>query len=176
MHPMTGSMSNEIKAYVWWSVYVKTSNKRKLKSTHLPLITAALEGLEFDWQIEAEKEHHGLYRLINYQNVVGEKVEDIIVPVLRRAYRLHTDWRISGLEDLANGKLVHVIGRCDIRTPSHEPPSLESMVFEIERGRVLPMRPDGGWPVVDVPDQSSSPKSGQIVWPGPPDAGGQLLG
>ena len=172
MHPMNGSMSNQIKAYVSWSVYVKTSNKRKLKSTHLPPITSALEGLEFDWQIETETENPGLFRLMNYQNLAGDTVEQLIVPVLRRAYRLHTDWRISGLEDLASGELKHVVGRCDIRTPSPRPPSLESMVFEIERGRVLPMRRDGGWPIVDVPPQTSPQKPGQLGWP---DGEGTLL-
>ena len=116
------SMSSKIKAYVWWSVYVKTSNKRKLLSTHLPPITAALESLEFDWQIDVEEENPGLFRLVNYQNLVGNGVEDIVIPVLRRAYRLHTNWQISGLEDLARRELAHVMGGCNIGKPSNTPP------------------------------------------------------
>ena len=165
-------MSDQVKAYVWWSVYVKTSNKRKLLSTHLPPIVVALEGVEFDWQIDAEEENPGLFRLVNYQNLAGNNVEDIVIPVLRRAYRLHTNWHISGLEDLSKGALSHVMGSCSISKPSPIPPSLESLMFEIEPGRVLPMRPDGGWPVVDEPQQTEEPKPGQLRWP---DAGGEKV-
>jgi hypothetical protein len=142
----------------------------KLLSTHLPPIVAALEGVDFDWQIDVEEENPGLFRLVNYQNLVGNNVEDIVIPVLRRAYRLHTNWYISGLEDLSKGALSHVMGSCSITKPSPSPPSLESLMFEIEPGRVLPMRPDSGWLVVAEPQQTKKPKPGQLGWP---DADGE---
>lgn len=161
-------MSGRVKAYVFWSIYVKTSNKRKLQEVHLPPITGALEGTEFDWVIETEEEHPGLFRVMTMQNLEGADVEDLIVPVLRRAYRLATEWKISGLEDLAAGELKYVMGACHIREPSNKPPSLESMMFEIEPGRILPATGDESWRVVDDPP-IESPKPGQLRWPKMPD-------
>jgi hypothetical protein len=103
---------------------------------HLPPISAALEGMEHDWDISTEREAPGLFRLVTYQNFAVESVEDVIIPVLRRAYRLTKEWRISGLDALVSGKLKHVQGDCAIARLSRRPPSLESMIFEIKPGRI----------------------------------------
>src|SRR5262245_59132978 len=133
---------------------------------HLPPIVSALEGTEFDWVIEVEDENPGLFRVTNCQNLQGAGVEQVIVPVLRRAYRLATEWKISGLEDLAAGELRHVYGAWSIRKPSNKPPSLESMVF----GRILASA-GGSWRVVDERAPSASPKPGQLRRPKQRDGG-----
>jgi len=104
-----------VNAHVWWSIYVKTSSEQELREAHLPPIAAALETIEFDWDIITEQENPVLFRLVNCQNFEGWRVEGVIVAVLRRAYRLANEWRISGLEALATGDLEHVQGDCDIR-------------------------------------------------------------
>ena len=161
-------MSDRIKAYVWWSIYVKTSNVRKLKEAHLPPIVEALESKEFDWQILVEDENPGLFRLITYQNFEVETVEEIVIPVLRRAYKLAGSWTIHGLDDLATGRLEHILGGCNKPAPSNEPPALVSLAFEVEPGRILPMSGDGAWQVVDEPPQPEKMKPGQIRRPDPP--------
>jgi hypothetical protein len=143
-------MVARVNAYVWWSIYVKTSSEQELRDAHLPPIAAALESIEFDWDISTEQENPGLFRLVNCQNFEGGSVEGIIVAVLRRAYRLANEWRIWGLEALAAGELEHVQGDCDIRSPPKRPLSLVSMVFEIKRGRILPIQSGGGWQVSDT--------------------------
>jgi len=100
----------------------------------LPPITAALERLEFDWDISTEPENVGLFRLVTCQNFEGVSLEDVIAPVLRRAYRLTNVWTISGLDALATGKLEQVNGHC--RAPASRPPYLESLVFDIEPGHI----------------------------------------
>ena len=144
-------MVGRVNAYVWWSIYVKTSSEQELREAHLPPIAAALESIEFDWDISTEQENPGLFRLVNCQNFERGSVEGIVVAVLRRAYRLANEWRISGLEALTAGGLEHVQGDCDIRSPSKRPPSLVSMVFEIKLGRILPIPSGGGWQVSDTP-------------------------
>lgn len=139
-------------AYVSWSIYARTSTERELRVAHLPPISAALENIAYDWEVSTEHENPGLFRLVTYQNFDAVNVEDIVVPVLRRAYRLANQWRISGLEALAAGVLEHVQGDCEIRTPSKRPPSLVSLVFEIEPGRISPA--SRGWQVSDVPAKS----------------------
>lgn len=129
-------MVGRLKAHACWSIYVRTSSRRDLMKAHLPPISAALEGIEHDWDISTERENPGLFRLVNYQNFEAESVEDIVLPVLRRAYRLTKEWRISGLDALASGELKHVRGDCAIGPLSGHPPSLESLLFEIEPGRI----------------------------------------
>ena len=140
-----------IQGYVWWSIYVRTSSLQKLKKVHLPPIAAALEALDFEWQIVTEEENPGLFRMVNYQNLEAATLAEIIIPVLRRAYRLADGWSISGLHDLTTGKLRHVMGGWNSRKPSSRPPSLESIVFELEPGKISGMTADGGWKIVDQP-------------------------
>ena len=161
-------MSDRIKAHVWWSIYVKTSNLRKLKEAHLPPIADALESIEFDWEIRVENENPGLFRLMTYQNFETETVEEIVIPVLRRAYKLADSWTIHGLDDLSTGRLQHILGGCTKPEPSNQPPSLVSLVFEVEPGRILPMSADGAWQVVDEPPQPEKMKPWQIRRPDPP--------
>lgn len=107
--------------------------------------------------------------MINYQTFEVFSVEEAIVPVLRRAYKLATTWNISGLEDLATERLQHVYGQCDYPPNSNKAPALDSLVFEIELGRILPMGADGGWPVVDLPATIEAVKDGQLRWPTAPE-------
>jgi hypothetical protein len=158
-------MSNRIKAHVWWSIYVQTSNMRKLRQAHLPPIEDALETIEFDWQVLIEEGSPGLFRLITYQNFEIENVSDIVVPVLRRAYRLADGWTIMGLDDLSTGRLQHVYGSCAKPARSNKPPALESIIFEIEPGRILPMNADGGWKVGDSFHEQVKLKATQIRRP-----------
>ena len=161
-------MGKLLRAHVWWSLYVETSNKRKLMEAHLPPINEALEHIEFDWEITANAEGTGLYRLVTYQNLSGTTTERIIVPVLRRAYGLSASWTIQGLEDLRNG-LRHVIGSCINPKSSNRPPALKSLMFEIEPGIVGPREADGGWPITNVPSTRKPAKPGQLRRPRAPD-------
>jgi hypothetical protein len=72
-------------AHAWWSIYIRTSNKRKLLPSHVPPVNVALEHIEFAWHITAEPENPGLFRLVNYQNFEFNRVEDVVLPVIRRA-------------------------------------------------------------------------------------------
>jgi hypothetical protein len=137
-----------VQAYVWWSIYVRTSTVRKLKEVHLPPISDAIEALEFDWLITTEDDAPGLFRLVTYQNLHGESSADVIVPVLRRAYRLANSWWIQGLRDLADEQLHHVVGGWSVKTAANRPPALESMMFEMQPGQISGMTDDGGWQVV----------------------------
>src|SRR5262245_20218684 len=129
-------MVGRVKAHACWSIYVRTCSRRDLMKAHLPPISEALEDIEHEWDISTERENPGLFRLVNYQNFEAASVEDVVVPVLRRAYRLTTEWRISGLDALSSGELKHVLGDCAAVPPSGHPPSLESVLFEIEPGRI----------------------------------------
>jgi hypothetical protein len=91
-------MVDRIKAHVWWDIYVKTASERELREAHLPLISAALENIEYDWEISSEQKNPGLFSVVNCQNLEGANAREIIVPVLRRAYRLSNEWKISGLQ------------------------------------------------------------------------------
>ena len=75
-------------AHVWWSVYVRSGNISKVRAEHIPPIVASFEGDEFPWEVIRDDDSTGLVRLVNYQNLSGLNVESIIIPVLRRAYRL----------------------------------------------------------------------------------------
>lgn len=161
-------MSETTTAHIWWSIFVKTSNLRKLKQAHLPPLELALERMEFDWHIVTEEESPGLFRLITYQNFEIERVDEIVIPLLRRAYKLSPTWTIMGLEDLATGRLQHIYGSCTNPPNSNKPPALESLVFEVEPGRILPMKQDGGWPVVDESPEPDQLKPRQIRWPKQP--------
>jgi hypothetical protein len=161
-------MSERTTAHIYWSIYVKTSNLRKLKEAHLPPIELALEKMEFDWYITTEEENPGLFRLVTYQNFEIERVEELIVPLLRRAYKLTSTWTITGLDDLGSGRLRHVHGTCSKPPNSNRPPALESLVFEAERGRILPVTEDGGWQVVDAGPEPEELKPAQTRWPKQP--------
>jgi len=143
-----------MKAHIWWSIYVKTSTMQKLKQAHVPPIEAALETMEFDWEILAEEDEQGqrVFRLVTYQNFEFERVEDLVIPLLRRAYRLGTAWTIMGLGDLAAGELRSIFGSCYKPVRSNKPPALESLLFQVEPGQVLGMYPDGGWQISREPE------------------------
>ncbi len=156
-------------AYVFWSIYVQTSNKRKLLESHLPPIAEALENIEFDWEISTEPENPGLFRLIMFQNIDEPKVEGVVVTVLRRAFKLSRDWQIGGLEDLSAGKVRHFYGACTRPKISNTPPALNSLMFEVEPGKVLAPTEDGGWPIVGRVE-SDAAKDRQIRWPKAPES------
>lgn len=159
-----------MKAHIWWSIYVRAANLRKLKQEHIPPIEAALENMEFDWQILKEEDAQGqrLFRLVTYQNFEIERVEELVIPLLRRAYKLSPSWTITGLEDLAAGELQGIIGSCNKPIQSNKPPALESLVFEAEPGRILGLNPDGGWQVTDELESGDNVKPWQIRRPLPP--------
>ena len=125
-----------MKSHACWSIYVRASSREDLISAHLPSISAALEDIQYDWDISTERENPGLFRLVTYQNFETQNVEDVVVPVLRRAYRLTKEWRVSGLDALASGKLKYVHGDYTISPMSGHASSLESIVFEIEPGGI----------------------------------------
>src|SRR5688572_20595877 len=129
-------MVGQLRFHTYWSIYIGPCTRGDLMEAHLPPISAALEDIEHDWDISKEREAPGLFRLVTHQNFAVERVEDVIIPVLRRAYRLTKEWRIAGLDALASGKLNHVHGDCAITPLSGHIPSLESMVFEINPGRI----------------------------------------
>lgn len=160
-------MASPIKAHVWWSLFVQTSNKRKLVESHLPPINHALEKIEFGWEIYADSNGSGLFRLVNYQNLTSRSTEKIIASVLRRAYGLSPTWTISGLEDLREGTLRHVIGGCDNPPTSNCPPALRSMVFEIEPGHAVPSDEPGAWRIAGARRSQDKLKSNQIRRPSP---------
>jgi hypothetical protein len=54
-------------AHVWWSIYVRAPEP-KLREAHLPPIPAALETIDFDWDISAEPRNVYLFRLVTCQN------------------------------------------------------------------------------------------------------------
>jgi hypothetical protein len=168
---MSAEAGAPVWTHVWWSIYVKTSNLRKLREAHLPPIEAALEAKEFDWDITVEDESQGLFRLVTFQNFSTDAVEAVVIPVLRRAYRLASPWTIGGLDDLTTGSVRHVSGSCHKPPLGPKPPALERLMFEIEPGRILPMKEDGGWPVVDRGPEPAVVKPGQIRWPKPPEQG-----
>jgi hypothetical protein len=129
-------MVDQLRFHACWSIYVGPCSRADLMEAHLPPISTALEDMEHDWDVSTEREAPGLFRLVMHQNFAVERVEDVIIPVLRRAYRLTKQWRTSGLDALASGKLEHVLGDCPITRPSRRPPSLESMIFEIKPGHI----------------------------------------
>lgn len=134
-----------MQGHVLWSIYVRTSSVRKLKGDHIPPIEEALDGIEFPWEILREEDQKGIFRLVTYQNLHGECVEDLILPVLKRAYRLNSWWQVGGLRDLDAGQLRQVMGMCSNPPVKPVPPALYSMMFEILPGRMLGQQPEGGW-------------------------------
>lgn len=140
-----------MQAFVWWSIYVRTANLRKLKAEHLPPIEDALGGTEFPWEIMREDGEAGLFRLVNHQNLSGARVEDLIIPVLCRAYKLVSPWSIAGLGDLGAGRLRHVMGSCMNPPICPRPPALSSLVFEVQPGRIIE-RAAGGWIAIQAGD------------------------
>jgi len=134
-----------INGYVWWSIYVRTKTIKKMRDEHLPLVNNALAPLEFEWQVFVERESPGLVRCVNYQNISADCIEDAMLHVLRRAYRLADSWTISELGDLDSGELKHITGSWSCRKQSNKPPALESMIFELEPGQIAGKTDDGGW-------------------------------
>lgn len=127
-----------MQAFIWWSIFVQTSDVRKLKAVHLPPIEDALEGLEFPWGIEREATEEGIFfRLVTYQNLHGACVEDLIIPALRRAYKLTSPWSIEGLGCLAGGRRPYLFGSCTKPPIRPRPPALYSLMFELEPGRLI---------------------------------------
>ncbi|MEL6335231.1 MAG: hypothetical protein AAFQ88_01170 [Pseudomonadota bacterium] len=124
-----------IHAHVWWSLYVGTRDRRVLKEMHLPPIEAALERIDFPWDILVEEENPGLIRLITYQNESGAELRDIVIPLLRRAYQLADGWRIDGLQGLSTGDLGDIRAVWNSATPIGGPPALESIALEVRPGR-----------------------------------------
>ena len=140
-----------IKAFVFWSIYIRSTNHRKLREVHLPPIERALDGTQFGWQVLVEDEHPKLTRLINYQNLEGSSVADIVLPVLRRAYRLANGWTISGLYDLTADELRNIVGGWNSKKLLRGPPALESIMFEVLPGEISGRRNDGGWEILGEP-------------------------
>jgi hypothetical protein len=139
-----------IEVYVNWSIYVRTSNLRKLREAHIPPITAALESLDFDWEIRTEDESPGEFRLVTYQNLCCPTVDDLVITTLRRAYRLADGWCLSGLRALSTSELRHAYGFWKSDKPSNRAPAVVNMMFEIEPGRISRYdKETGGWQVVD---------------------------
>jgi hypothetical protein len=133
-----------VRAYVGWSIYVRTSSIQKVRDTHLPATVEALGDFEFDWDILQEDENPGLYRLVNYQNLSGETAPDLILPVLQSAYQLRDGWTVWGLHQLTSPQVKHLAGHWQGRESS-KPPAIESALFEMEPGYIEGKLAAGGW-------------------------------
>ena len=134
-----------IEAYINWSLYVRTSNKRKLLEAHLPPINAALEHLDFDWHIFTEKENPRQFRLVTYQNIRCQTIDELLICVLRRAYRLREGWTIYGLSAFHHGAFRQLWGVWNLRRQSNKPPALDSVMFEAYPGQTSGRCDNGGW-------------------------------
>ena len=121
-----------IDAFVWWSIAVRCATMNKMKTEHAPPIREAIRPLEPGSKIVIEETGPGVFTLMTVQNLSAVKVEDVVLPVLLRAYRLGNGWRISGLGDLEIGELRHIAGSWSTEKPSPRAPALVSMIFEIE--------------------------------------------
>jgi hypothetical protein len=136
-----------MKAYIWWSIYIKTKNIAKLKSDHLHAIDEALEKIEFPWEISHADIDTGLFRIVNCQNLNDYSTHQVIISALRRAYKLAPTWSITGLSDLTTDTLNWVGGVCTDPPVKSRPPALASLSFEVQAGSVAGRSPEGGWAI-----------------------------
>lgn len=132
---------------LWWSIYIRCKSKRKLIVDHLPTVTEAIGPLEFQWEIGVEDEAPGLFRIVTHQNFFNLPKSAVFEQTLSRAGRFRSDWHIMGLHTIAGADPLYLHGSCTITKPSPHPPSLESLVFELEQGKIEGMTDDGGWKV-----------------------------
>lgn len=168
-------MVGRTKAFVYWSMYVRAASERALKQQHLPPIAAALESVECEWDIDRERDDPGFFRIVTYQNLSARSVKDIVIPVLRRAYRLSTEWKITGLESLSSNALIKIHGDWSADTSSSPNAlGLDSIVFEIERGQIRRASRDdaapagwsaGAWKVVGASSHPRAKKRGRKTRP-----------
>lgn len=132
---------------LWWSIYIKCRDKSRLLATHLPAVTDAIGPLDFEWEIVREEESPGLLRTMTFQNFRGVPAKEIVCTTLMRAGRLATTWNITGLHTVGSADAPYLFGSCVIKKPRPKPPSIESIVFELEAGHIEGMTGDGGWKI-----------------------------
>lgn len=130
--------------HVWWSIFVRTKDMRKMRQDHMPAIEAVLSKTAVPLRVHCDDQGPGLFRVVGYQNYDAVTMKDAVSAVLADAYALADGWRINGLGCLNTGKYRHIVGMWSMDKPSHRPPALESMMFEIERGLVRKENEHGG--------------------------------
>lgn len=121
---------------IFWTILVRTPSIQKLKAKHLPPVNSALGPMDFDWKFRPEDFGPGLIGAVTWQNLSADTSDQIVVTVLRKAYRLADGWQITGLGSLDAPDLRHVRGQWTSNRPAHTVPALEAISFQIEPGRI----------------------------------------
>jgi hypothetical protein len=141
--------------HVWWSIYVKAKDMGKAKREHFPPIEAIIGTPAVPFQYF--KEEGGLLRMVAYKNLPASDMKTAVNQTLETAYSMADGWRIYGLGCLATGRYRHIAGLWSADKPSHQPPRLESMMFEIERGLTETLDQNGGVSISDY-DRTEGPE------------------
>lgn len=133
------------KGYVFWSIYVASSSEMKVRQVHLPLISEALEGVQFKWDVFQEEGNPTETRCVNYQNFEFEHSDEMILPILRRAYRLANNWTILGLNEMFSRQSSYCIGSAIVKPPASHAPAVSNLMFEFVLGHTSGQSKSGGW-------------------------------
>jgi hypothetical protein len=119
-----------------WSLYIRAGSRDKLFQKHLPAVAAAIGPLQFGWAALPTKEDEKLFHVATYQTLEAADPVALSLEALRRAYRLHPQWNVFGLECLHTGALSMTVGsfRNDKATQA---PCVEDALFEMDEDRIV---------------------------------------
>lgn len=90
---------------LWWSLYIRAGSRDKLFQNHLPAVVAAIGPIPFGWAVVTAGDDGKRFHAQTCQMLEADDSVALSVEALRRAWRLHPQWRVNGLECLNAGAL-----------------------------------------------------------------------
>ncbi len=126
---------------IYWSVYIRCSNREKLRRTHLPALDALLEhphgtrSWYYDKQDYYEDTEHtpdpNEHRVEASESVAETYTDRLVIDLMRRLYRLAPHWQISARLDASGPRGVWLSARA---TPPERStaPAITDVLVELE--------------------------------------------
>ena len=123
---------------IFWSIYVRCNNTRKLREVHIPALEALIgqphggKGWIFDNENYIEDRDRSLKRIVAIQRLRGPYTEQFLVDFMKTLYSLSSSWIIQARLDPSHPHGVYVSARFQRETPASEAPAVVDALVEFE--------------------------------------------
>lgn len=130
--PFTGNYE------IYWSVYVRCANRRKLREVHLPALDAAIGQPYGPRRWHYEKEEYSPepdpneHRLVAVEQTKSPYSDALLVGFMARLYALAPDWRIQARLDASHPHGIYLSAMHIRQTPGNKAPAIVDVLAEFE--------------------------------------------
>lgn len=125
---------------VRWSVYIRCSNRRKLREVHIPALDRAIKEphgprtwiYEREEPIEPAERNPNEHRIVALEKISGPYRDSLLSDLMRRLYNLAPNWNITARLDEDDPRGIYLMARHVKQDPGNKTPAVVDVLVELE--------------------------------------------